>query len=408
MMNEMKFLEDLRYIRTGGSKEELKAANYIKDNLEKLGLKATIENFPVQAGEVLECSLEVVEPYHQVITCKGFTCSGEANNLEAELYYYRGRGEYPHDVKGKIVLFDTAVGYWTYKDIFEAGAKGVICSNGNLLNDSEDIDQKELRGPLREIGELPFVEINVSQAFEMVQKGATKVRMNLKQKTSKGTSRNVVCKIKGKKDPTIIFTAHYDSTPLSKGVYDNATGSLGIFKLAEYFSKNKPEHNMIFVFCGSEERGLLGSKAYVKKHNKELDKIGLCINLDMIGSAMGGFIAVSTAEQKLVHYIEYLSKELGFQLNSSQGVYSSDSTPFADSGVPAVSFARTTQYSPIHNRFDDITMLNQDMIKKDIEFIKTFTLRMDQAVFLPVERKIPDKMKEELDYYLLRKKKEKN
>ena len=393
-MNEMQFLKDLEYIRTGGSKEELKAANYIKEHLEGLGLKPVIENFPVQASQITECALEVVEPYKKQLNCKGFMCSGEASGLCADLYYYRGKDSGPHDVKDKIVLFDTAVGYWTYKEIFEAGAKGVICCNGNLLNDSEDIDQKELRPPLREIGELPMIEINVKDAFDMVQNGATKVKMTLKQKPAKANSRNVVCKIKGNRKPAIIFTAHYDSTPLSKGSYDNATGSLGIYKLAEYFSTHKPEHDLIFVFCGSEERGLLGSKAYVKKHKKELDNIGLCINLDMIGSAMGGFIACATAEEKLVHYIQYLSKEVGFPLNARQGVYSSDSTPFADSGVPAVSFARITQYSPIHNRFDDTKMLNEVMIKKDIEFIKTFTLRMDQAIFIPVERKIPDKMKE--------------
>ena len=33
-----------------------------------------------------------------------------------------------------------------------------------------------------------------------------------------------------------------------------------------------------------EERGLLGSKAYVRDHEEELDKIVLNINLDMIGA----------------------------------------------------------------------------------------------------------------------------
>ena len=35
-----------------------------------------------------------------------------------------------------------------------------------------------------------------------------------------------------------------------------------------------------------EERGLLGSKAYVRDHEEELDKIVLNINLDMIGTYM--------------------------------------------------------------------------------------------------------------------------
>ena len=47
-----------------------------------------------------------------------------------------------------------------------------------------------------------------------------------------------------------------------------------------------------------EERGLLGSKAYVRDQ-EELDKIVLNINLDMIGTYMGKFIARVSAEDKL-------------------------------------------------------------------------------------------------------------
>ncbi len=408
MINEMKFLEGINYIRTGGSKEELKAAEYIAENLKELGLKPVIENFKVQASKVKKVKLEVTKPYKEVIECKAFACCGNAENLTGELYYYRGGDNYTcHDVKGKIVLFEQGLGYWRYKDILEQGAKGFIVTNGNLISDKEDIDEREMRKPLRDLkNELPGVAINVSSAFAMVQKGATEVKLTTVQEEYENVSRNVVCKIKGEKDPTIVFTAHYDSTALSKGMYDNATGAIGILKIAEYYATHKPEHNLVFVWCGSEERGLLGSKAYVQKHKKELDKYGLCINLDMIGCAMGGAIACVTAENKLVDYIDYFSKEKGYSIRSYQDVYSSDSTPFADNGVPAVSFARITQYSPIHCRYDEIGMLNEKILKEDIEFILEFTKRMEEAVVLPVNRKMPDNMKEALDYYLLRKRKE--
>lgn len=48
-----------------------------------------------------------------------------------------------------------------------------------------------------------------------------------------------------------------------------------------------------------EERGLLESKAYVRDYEEELDKIVLNINLDMIGTYMGKFIARVSVEDKL-------------------------------------------------------------------------------------------------------------
>ena len=42
-------------------------------------------------------------------------CAGDTAGLTGDLYYYRGREGSCHDVKDKIVLFDTNVGYWTYK-----------------------------------------------------------------------------------------------------------------------------------------------------------------------------------------------------------------------------------------------------------------------------------------------------
>jgi len=42
MINEMKFLKDLEYTKTGGSKEELDAAKYIQKQLKALNLKSQI------------------------------------------------------------------------------------------------------------------------------------------------------------------------------------------------------------------------------------------------------------------------------------------------------------------------------------------------------------------------------
>ena len=156
-----------------------------------------------------------------------------------------------------------------------------------------------------------------------------------------------------------------------------------------------------------EERGLLGSKAYVRDHEAELEKTALNINLDMIGTIMGKFIARISAEEALSHYIRYMGAELGFPVEAKVGVYSSDSTPFADKGVPALSLARIAggSVAPIHCRYDRPDVLSMEQLQKDIAFIAEFTRRMAQSAVCPVSREIPEKVKKELDEYLFRKRK---
>ena len=130
----------------------------------------------------------------------------------------------------------------------------------------------------------------------------------------------------------------------------------------------------------------------------------------MIGCIMGKFIACCTAETSLVNYIRYFSDEVGFSLRSYQDVYSSDSTPFADKGIPAVSFARVApgNTATIHNSYDTIAVMSGKQMVLDIAFITAFVDRMANAVRCPVPRQMPDNMKEKLDEYLTRKRKKKD
>ena len=96
---------------------------------------------------------------------------------------------------------------------------------------------------------------------------------------------------------------------------------------------------------------------------------------------------------------------MGFQVAPYQGVYSSDSTPFSDKGLPSVSFARSAprETATIHNRYDTADSLKPAQLEKDIAFITAFADRMANAVYPPVNHTIPDNMKEKLDIYLARK-----
>ena len=397
----MKIFEDTAYVRMGGSQEELRTAKYLCGKLEEMGLKATIEEFDVDMAEIEEAQLLVDGV---TVTCKGYLNAGNAE-VEAPFYYLRSTDPFSlSQCKGKIVMVDGYLGYWRYQDMLENGAVGFITYDGNANYSDRDIDQRELRKATHKGNKIPGVNINAKDAISIIRKGAKTAKILLKQREFEGKSHNVVLDLPGEVDEYIALTAHYDSTSLSQGAYDNMSGSVGILAIAEHFAKNPHRYGLRFIWCGSEERGLLGSKAYCAKE-ENLKNCVLNINLDMIGCIMGKFIYCVTAEEKLCHYISYLGNELGFSIDGKQDVYSSDSTPFADQGVPAVSFARIAPQNTatIHNSYDTIAVMKGEQMVEDIEFLTVFTSRMANAALCPVEKTIPDNMKDKLDIYLCRK-----
>ena len=398
----MQYFADTAYVRMGGSEEELKCAQYLQQCCADMGLEAQLEAFEVDMATIQEAQFlaDGVE-----IPCKGYLCAGNAT-LEAPFYYLRSTDPYSlSQCKGKIVMIDGYMGYWMYQDIVDNGAVGFVTYDGNINYADRDIDQRELRSYVSKDRKIPGVNINAKDAVALIEKGVETAKITLKQEEYKGQSHNVVLDMPGEIDEYIVLTAHYDSTSLSQGAYDNMSGSVGLLGIAEHFKDQPHRYGLRFVWCGSEERGLLGSKAYVAAQEENLKNFALNINLDMIGCIMGKFIGCCTCEEALVKYLEYFGNEMGFPIAVRQDVYSSDSTPFADKGVPALSFARIAPppTGTIHNSYDTMALMSGEQMKRDIAFIVAFTDRMANAVRCPVSREIPDNMKDKLDIYLTRK-----
>ena len=398
----MQIFADTAYVRMGGSDAERKSAEYLKQCCAEMGLEATIEAFPVDMARMEEAHLlaDGVE-----IPCKGYFNAG-SGEVEAPFYYLRATDSYSLSLcKGKIVMIDGYMGYWMYQDLLENGAVGFVTYDGNVNYADRDIDQRELRAHVHKGNKILGVNINAKDAVSLIEKDVKTAKIVLKQEEYQGESHNVVLDIPGEIDEYIVLTAHYDSTSLSQGAYDNMSGSVGLLGIAEYFKDHPHRYGLRFVWCGSEERGLLGAKAYVAAQEENLKSFALNINLDMIGCIMGKFIGCCTTEEALTKYLEYFGLEQGFPIAVRQDVYSSDSTPFADKGVPALSFARIAPppTGTIHNSYDTMALMSGEQMAKDIAFIVAFTDRMANAVRCPVSREIPDNMKDKLDIYLTRK-----
>ncbi|WP_315818646.1 M28 family peptidase [Paraflavitalea speifideaquila] len=88
-------------------------------------------------------------------------------------------------------------------------------------------------------------------------------------------------------DQYYVISAHYDhlGTKADKvyfGADDNASGTACLLALARYFKQNPPKHSFILAFFDAEEKGLIGSRYFVKHLPIDSTKLLLNVNMDMV------------------------------------------------------------------------------------------------------------------------------
>jgi aminopeptidase YwaD len=405
---EFELLKKIGFIRTGGSEEELKAANILLEEISSIGCKAYLEDFKIPTSKIKKASLKVVEPYEKEYEITPYNCSistPEGGITTDFVYIEDGLDANLVDLKGKFVLINKRPDPKLYKKLIKSGIAGYITMCGTAIDeeDKTDITVARMREKNTQYGKIPALNMRMKDCFHMVKNKASKVKVELITEDIELTSHNVIVTLEGSKypDDIISFGAHYDSVPFSTGVYDNGAGSVIIMELLRHFKENPPIRTVKFIWYGSEEVGLLGSQAYLKAHEEELKKHLLMINVDVGGSILGEEEALVTAEKSLVDYIDHMAKIKGFPLKVEQDIYSSDSTAFADAGIPSVSFCR---FAPdggafIHTRNDVIDFLSAEALEKTTIITKEFSELIINSVVFPIERKIPDNMRKELDKY---------
>lgn len=287
----------------------------------------------------------------------------------------------------------------------------VIVGEGDMLdrNDETDLQPGMLRPFVTEgiEGRLCAVTVRKKDLYDMIVSGASKMRLKVVARDFENTSRNVIGTIPGTRypDQVIAFTAHMDSTQFSHGCYDNAAGSANLLELARYYTKNPPARTLRFIWTGSEERGLLGSKYFVSAHKEEVENTRLCVNIDLAGSPAGKDFAIVTGPSELTNHIDMTLKEAGHAAETRTDTYSSDCIPYADNGVPAVSLGRfgAPGMSYIHSRKDRLEYVSASSLENTGKMVELLVDRFVNAACLPFERTIPDDIKKKVDEYLLKK-----
>ena len=407
---EFELLKKIGFIRTAGSPEELKAAEILKEEVEAMGLTAEIVPFEIEDAIIEKAELEVLEPYNKKYEVTAYKCCENCEDLVADFVYVENGNDVAlTDVKGKIVLVNGFMRIPLFRRLIKAGVAGFVTMSGTLLDklDETDLFTRKIRETLRAFGNAPACNIRISDAFEMVTQKASKVRMTVKNTPVTLTSHNVVCEVKGTKYPEeiVVLGGHYDSVPFSTGVFDNGAGSVVCMEVLRFLAENPPARTVRVCWFGSEEIGLEGSKAYVLQHKDEMDKHVFMINCDVGGPVLGYDICRVTGSKELTNFTDLGFKTQGLDCEVKQSIYSSDTIPFADAGVPGVNFSRegTEGGAYIHCRDDIIDWLCPEALAKTTKHVLWFTDTLVNAPVFPEKREIPEEIKKDVDKYLYKK-----
>jgi len=209
----------------------------------------------------------------------------------------------------------------------------------------------------------------------------------------KRLAKNVAALLQGSGDSEelIVIGAHYDhlgmgsfgslsssGSKIHNGADDNASGTTGLLELAEYFSENRPETDLLFLAFSGEEMGLLGSQHYVENPTIELDNALAMINMDMIGRMnedrmMIFGVATTDAWESILTDANRDSLTLDLV---PDGTGSSDHTSFYYADMPVLHYFTDT-HADYHRPSDDAEWINAEGEAKLLQHVARVIQHLD-------------------------------
>jgi hypothetical protein len=311
--------------RVSGSPEMAKAVEWGVGAFRAAGIAVHTEKYtmPVSwaAGEtkleVLGLGNTGIGPFPIRIAAEGWTPATPPGGIEAPLVdvAYGSAEDFANaggSLKGSIVLVNGDVSV-TWPDLFaeylrtpdiveramKAGAAAILWTSQRerlLLYRHTDTGD----GTLEEIPQAIVAREDALRLSRLARTYPGKIRVRFTMNNRVGgpiEQENVVGEIRGyeKPDEVVLLGAHLDSWELGTGALDNGCNAAMVIEAARAIQATGllPRRTIRFVLFSGEEQGLLGSWAYTRTHDAELDKIRAVIIFDsgvgrVTGYSLGG------------------------------------------------------------------------------------------------------------------------
>ncbi|MCS6859545.1 MAG: M28 family metallopeptidase [Abditibacteriales bacterium] len=193
---------------------------------------------------------------------------------------------------------------------------------------------------------------------------------------------NVIVTEKGETDAVIIVGGHLDKVSVGQGVIDNWSGATLAANLYQTLKPLKMKHTFVFIGFAYEERGLLGSRAYVASLSAEQKKrVKAMVNLECLG-VDDPFIWTNGSTDSLEVIAHRVARENNLPLRDHvlNGV-GTDSIPFEQAGIPNITFDGLAQenFRFIHSALDNFSNIKPPAYQNAYRLVTQFLMALDKS-----------------------------
>ncbi len=224
------------------------------------------------------------------------------------------------------------------------------------------------------------------------------VEMQVALRPTSAVSDNVLGVLPGKgalADQTVVVGAHYDhvgmggygslapgTIAIHPGADDNGSGTVTLIAAADRLTRSlatvTDHRRLLFIAFTGEERGLLGSKRYVRDPRFPLESTVAMVNMDMVGRLRDNELTVygtGTADG-LESLVDQVNEEVGFDLYKvATGYGPSDHQSFYEAGIPVLFFF-TGLHADYHRPSDKFEKIDFGGINRITDMVCGATMRL--------------------------------
>ncbi len=413
----MEFLVNEVGERLAGTRQIVKAAEYITSTLRKYGLNAWIDKFYIYHSYPGQAELKIIEPETRTIEAKPccHISSTLPEGISGELIYV-GAGSYEdykgRDVRDKIVLAEMT---WDpprpekARIAWELGAKALIIMNWGTI-DNPVIQMGAVKSvwgnPTPEnwnkMPQIPVISItraageylkNLVEKYGKVIVWLRAEATRLWVKANQPTAR-----ITGQTEEFVLVGGHLEAW--GRTAICNSSGNSLMMELARVFKKfkDKLRRSVVFAFWdGHEIAEAAGSAWYVDNHWSDLNWNCIAyVNIDS-PAIIGTSIPTVRCVPEVRDFLLGLIKEFWGVEGKWKMAYMGGDASFFGVGVPYISFRteytleklRELNYASLspwlHSEADTIDKIDKDLFAKHLKFYAILLFRLCNSLIVPYD-----------------------
>jgi carboxypeptidase Q len=356
--------------RPTGSPQATAAAQYVAEELRKLGLEVRLEPVTVphwvrgaEAAALVEYPGMVPGASQRIVlTALGGSSSTPPDGITAEVVTVDNFDQLAalgrDKVAGKIVLFNelydkqkaaAGLAFAAYGEAVRYRASGAkaAAALGAVASLVRSVGSADFRLPHTGFSTpagIPDAAVTAEDADLIVHLAAQgKVRMHLTltpQKLADETSYNVIADLKGSEHPEqiVVVSGHLDSWDLGTGAIDDGAGVVVAMQAAEVLQRLhlRPARTLRVIAWMDEETGGSGSRAYTAEYSNDFPHCVAAIESDSGAAHPLGFdVKGATAAIESLRPVQNVLLSIGASvLQPSSYSPGADITAMSDAGVP--------------------------------------------------------------------------